>query len=75
MAEILKAGDGEATAEEEPEDMFAEEYEPASMKDEAKMLENMDFAIQELGEIATKVQDLVNFVNPYCGTEVNESGD
>ena len=75
MAEILKAGDGEATAEEEPEDMFAEEYEPASMKDEAKMLENMDFAIQELGEIATKVQVLVNFVNPYCGTEVNESGD
>ncbi len=75
MAEILKAGDGEATAEEEPEDMFAEEYEPASMKDEAKMLENMDFAIQELGEVATKVQDLVNFVNPYCGTEVNESGE
>lgn len=75
MAEILKAGDGEATAEEEPEDVFAEEYEPASMKDEAKMLENMDFAIQELGEIATKVQDLVNFVNPYCGTEINESGD
>lgn len=75
MAEILKAGDGEATAEEEPDAVFAEEYEPASMKDEAKMLENMDFAIQELGEVATKVQDLVNFVNPYCGTEVNESGD
>ena len=75
MAEILKAGDGEATSEEEPEDVFAEEYEPASMKDEAKMLENMDFAIQELGEVATKVQDLVNFVNPYCGTEVNESAD
>lgn len=75
MAEILKSGDGEATAEEEPEDVFAEEYEPASMKDEAKMLEDMDFAIQHIGEVANKVQALINFVNPYCGTEVNESGD
>ena len=33
------------------------------------MLEDMDFAISKLGEVANKVQELVNFLNPYCGVE------
>ena len=76
MAEVMKAGDAAATDEQEEEGaVVAEEYEPASLEDEAKMLDNMEFAIQHLGEVASKVQALVNFVNPYCGTEVNESGE
>ena len=53
--------------------MVAEEYENASMKDQDEMLENMKFAIGKIGEIAKKVQELINFVNPYCESEVNES--
>ena len=71
MAEIMKAGDGAATDEE----LVAEEYEQATKDDEDAMLADMKFAIGKIGEIANKVQDLINFVNPYCGTNVNESGD
>ena len=80
MAEIMKAGDAEATSEEEPvleseEDEAEPGYEQATKDDEDKMLANMEFAIQHIGEVANKVKAVVNFINPYCGTEVNESGD
>lgn len=80
MAEILKSGDGQNTAEEEPEEdeegaegqvMLEEEYEPADKEDETNMLADMKWAVGKIGEIANRVQELINFVNPYC--EVNES--
>ena len=80
MAEILKSGDGQNTAEEEPEEdeegaegqvMLEEEYEPADKEDETNMLTDMKWAVGKIGEIANRVQELINFVNPYC--EVNES--
>lgn len=78
MAEIMKAGDAEATSEEEPvmessDDEYG--YQQATKDDEDKMLADMEFAIQHIGEVANKVKAVVNFINPYCGTEVNESGD
>lgn len=78
MAEIMKAGDAEATDEEEPvmessDDEYG--YQQATKEDEDKMLADMDFAIQHIGEVANKVKAVVNFINPYCGTEVNESGE
>lgn len=80
MAEIMKVGDAEATSEEEPvleseEDEAEPGYEQATKDDEDKMLADMEFAIQHIGEVANKVKAVVNFINPYCGTEVNESGD
>ena len=79
MAEIMRAGDAEATSEEEPvlesEEDAEPGYEQATKDDEDKMLANMEFAIQHIGEVANKVKAVVNFINPYCGTEVNESGD
>ena len=80
MAEIMRAGDAEATSEEEPvleseEDEADPGYEQATKDDEDKMLADMEFAIQHIGEVANKVKAVVNFINPYCGTEVNESGD
>lgn len=78
MAEITKAGN-DLEMNEEPAVVTegAEElgYEQADKEDEEEMLQNMEFAIQHIGEIANKVKELVNFVNPYCGTEVNESMD
>lgn len=78
MAEILKSGDGQNTAEEEPEEeeggeeeVMLEEYEPADKEDETNMLADMKWAVGKIGEIANRVQELINFVNPYC--EVNES--
>lgn len=50
-------------------------YEPADKEDEDEMLQNMEFAIQHIGEIANKVQELVNFVNPWCKSEFNEDVD
>ena len=52
IAEICKAGDAQAGDESE---VVLEDYEPASMEDEKKMLEDMDFAISKLGEVANKV--------------------
>ena len=78
MAEITKAGN-DLEMNEEPAVVTegGEElgYEQADKEDEEEMLQNMEFAIQHIGEIANKVKELVNFVNPYCGTEVNESMD
>ena len=71
MAEILRAGSEEAPA---PEPV-TEDYEHASMEEETGLLDDMEFAIQYLGEIANKVQTLVNFVNPWCKSEFNEGID
>ena len=30
------------------------------------MLNDMKFAVSKIGEIANRVQDIINFVNPYC---------
>lgn len=68
VAEICKAGDKASG-----NDVVLEEYEPASIEDEDKLKESMNFAISKIGEVAKKVEELVNFLNPYCGTEVNES--
>ena len=61
MAEITKTGNDVKVNE-------AEEYgyEQADIEDEDAMLKDMKFAISKIGEIANKVQDLINFVNPYC---------
>ena len=78
MAEIMKAGDSEAADEEEPVMESDDEglgYQQATKDDEDQMLADMDFAIQHIGEVANKVKAVVNFINPYCGTEVNESDD
>lgn len=61
MAEISKTGNDVKVNE-------AEEYgyEQADIEDEDVMLKDMKFAISRIGEIANRVQDLINFVNPYC---------
>ena len=61
MAEISKTGNDVKVNE-------AEEYgyEQADIEDENVMLKDMKFAISKIGEIANRVQDLINFVNPYC---------
>ena len=61
MAEISKTGNDVKVNE-------AEEYgyEHADIEDEDVMLKDMKFAISKIGEIANRVQDLINFVNPYC---------
>ena len=76
--------DGNRTTEYPDEDVYAsrreyeakylyeEEYEQATKEDEDKMMADMDFAIQHLGEVANKVKAVVNFVNPYCETTFNE---
>jgi len=75
MAEIMKAGDAEATDEDESV-MESDDgdlgYQQATKDDEDKMLADMDFAIQHIGEIANKVKAIVNFINPYCETTFNE---
>ena len=53
-------------------DQVNEDYEEANKSDEDDMLKDFDFAVQHIGEIANKVKDVVNFVNPYCGTTFNE---
>ena len=55
-----------------PIEYVNEEYEQATKEDEDKMLADMDFAVQHLGEIANKVKAIVNFINPYCETTFNE---
>ena len=67
MAEIMKAGDAESKEDEVV--MEAEEdlgYQQANKSDEDEMLKDFDFAVQHIGEIANRVKDIVNFVNPYC---------
>ena len=61
MAEITKTGNDVKVNESEEYG-----YEQADIEDENAMLKDMKFAISKIGEIANKVQDLINFVNPYC---------
>ena len=46
--------------------LYEEDYEKANKSDEDDMLKDFDFAVQHIGEIANRVKDVVNFVNPYC---------
>ena len=64
MAEIMKSGDKEASSDNEV--VLEDGYEEAPKADEDDMLKDFDFAVQHIGEIANKVKDIVNFVNPYC---------
>ena len=76
IAEICKAGDKASDSNEvvlEDFEQVKEDYEPADLEDEDKFNQSMQFAISKLGEVAKKVQDLVNFLNPYCNT--NESNE
>ena len=61
MAQISKTGNDAKVNESEEY-----EYEQADIEDENVMLKDMKFAISRIGEIANRVQDLINFVNPYC---------
>ena len=61
MAEISKTGNDAQINESEEYG-----YEQADIEDEDAMLKDMKFAISKIGEIANRVQDLINFVNPYC---------
>ena len=61
MAEISKTGNDAQVNESEEYG-----YEQADIEDENAMLKDMKFAISKIGEIANRVQDLINFVNPYC---------
>ena len=61
MAEISKTGNDVKVNESEEYG-----YEQADIEDEDAMLKDMEFAISKIGEIANRVQDLINFVNPYC---------
>ena len=61
MAEISKTGNDVKVNESEEYG-----YEQADIEDENAMLKDMKFAISKIGEIANRVQDLINFVNPYC---------
>lgn len=64
MAEIMKAGD--KASGDNNEVVLEDGYEEADKADENDMLKDFDFAVQHIGEIANKVKDIVNFVNPYC---------
>lgn len=70
MAEIMKSGDKEASGGNEVvlEDFeqVKEDYEEADNAEEDEMNKDFDFAVQHIGEIANKVKDVVNFINPYC---------
>ena len=68
ISEICKAGDKASG-----NDVVLEDYEPADIEEEDKLKEDMTFAASKIGEVAKKAEELVNFLNPYCGTEVNES--
>ena len=61
MAEISKTGNDAQINESEEYG-----YEQASIEDQEVMLKDMEFAISRIGEIANRVQELINFVNPYC---------
>lgn len=65
MAEIMKSGD-KTSGENDSNEVVLEDYEEAPKADEDDMLKDFDFAVQHIGEIANKVKDIVNFVNPYC---------
>lgn len=76
MAEILKAGDSASSESDDNEVVLESDdlgYEQASKDDEKKMLDDMEFAISKIGEIANKVQELINFVNPYCNKVLESS--
>ena len=64
MSEIMKAGDKEASGNNEV--VLEDGYEEADKAEEDEMNKDFDFAIQHIGEIANKVKDVVNFINPYC---------
>ena len=70
MAEIMKSGDKESSEGNEVvlEDFeqVKEDYEEADKAEEDEMNKDFDFAVKHIGEIANKVKDIVNFVNPYC---------
>lgn len=70
MAEIMKSGDKESSEGNEVvlEDVeqVKEDYEEADKAEEDEMNKDFDFAVQHIGEIANKVKDIVNFINPYC---------
>ena len=67
MAEILKSGDKEAS---ESNEVVLEEYEEADKEEEYDMLKDFDFAVRHIGQIANRVKDIVNFVNPYCESNI-----
>lgn len=67
ISEITKSGSSVDLSEPtDSQEVVSEDYEQASKDDENKMLKDMKFAISKIGEIANKVQDIINFVNPYC---------
>ena len=70
MAEIMKSGDKESSGSNE---VVLEDYEEADKAEEDEMNKDFDFAVQHIGEIANKVKDIVNFVNPYCENVLSES--
>ena len=72
MAEILKAGSAEASNEVVLESDEVG-YEQADKEDEDEMMKDLKFAIQHIGEIANKAQELLNFVNPWVKSEVSEN--
>ena len=67
MAEIMKSGDKEASRSNE---VVLEEYEEADKEEEYDMLKDFDFAVRHIGQIANRVKDIVNFVNPYCESNI-----
>ena len=67
MAEIMKSGDKEASGRNE---VVLEEYEEADKEEEYDMLKDFDFAVRHIGQIANRVKDIVNFVNPYCESNI-----
>ena len=52
--------------------LYEEDYEEADKTDEDEMLKDFAFAVQHIGEIANRVKDVVNFINPYCEKTFNE---
>lgn len=71
VAEICKAGDKESG-----NGVVLEDYETADMEDEYGLREEMAFAVSKIGGVAKKAEELVNFLNPYCGTDkFNEDND
>lgn len=73
ISEITKSGSSVDLSEPpDSQEVVSEDYEQASKEDEDKMLKDMKFAVSKVGEIANRVQDVINFVNPYCKRENEE---
>lgn len=71
VAEICKFGDKESG-----NGVVLEDYETADLEDEYGLREEMAFAVSKIGGVAKKAEELVNFLNPYCGTDkFNEDND